>query len=67
MLVLTTIYKRKNEAKPKKIQEFFNSEREARETFNQTVRYYVSCHNGYEYVSVSLPLNGGVALSFEVA
>lgn len=60
MAIVTTFWKYVDENRAKVLNEKFDTDREARESFNSAVRYYTSCAKAYEFVEIICKANGRV-------
>lgn len=58
MATVTTFWKHVDESHSKKLVEQFDTDREARESFNSAIRYYTSCARAYEFVDIICIANG---------
>ena len=58
MATVTTFWKHVDESRPKALVEQFDTDREARESFNSAIRYYTSCAKAYEFVNIICKANG---------
>lgn len=58
MASVTTSWKHIEERNAKKLVEHFDTDREARESFNSAIHYYTSCAKAYEFVDIVCEANG---------
>lgn len=65
MATIITIYKHTEESHARALTERFDSDKEARDSFNSAVRYYVTCSKGYTLVHVDLILSDGRKFNFD--
>ena len=58
MATVTTVWKHVEEKNVKSLTEQFDTDREARESFNSAIGYYTRCAKGYEFVDIVCHANG---------
>ena len=65
MPAITTVYKHKEEIHTKTLTEWFETDKEARESFNSNVRFYTRGAKGYEIVHIIYITNDGKIFNFD--
>ena len=58
MATVTTTWKHVDESHVRTLREQFDTDREARESFNSAIRYYTSCSRAYTLVDIVCKANG---------
>ena len=65
MAIVTITFKNVEGKNTMSITEKFDTDKEARDSFNSSVRFYVTCYRGYDRVHIYLLLDDGTSFTFD--
>lgn len=65
MAIVTTTFKSIAGKHTMSITEKFDTDKEAKDSFNSSVRFHVSCYRGYDHVHIYLLLDDGTSFTFD--